>query len=74
MGRFRVTYRQGSFRRSDLCGTRHEAVLRALSLIVEPGVHHIRVEDETGRTIVREGDLETQTGPANAGRKNEATH
>jgi len=74
MGRFRVIYRQGSFRRSDVRGTRHEAVLRALSLIVEPGVHHIRVEDETGRTIVREGDLETQTGLANIERNDEAAH
>lgn len=60
MGKFRIAYRQGSFSRSELCITKRHAVSRAHSLIAEPGVLHIRIEDEAGRTVMREDELRKQ--------------
>ncbi|MBV9571462.1 MAG: hypothetical protein JO056_09505 [Alphaproteobacteria bacterium] len=58
MHAFRVIYRQGSFSLADDYSSWEQALARAVSLLADPGVWHVHVEDPLGRRVVTRLDLE----------------
>jgi hypothetical protein len=52
MTSFRVVYSRGSFAFAITCGTREQALARALAISREPGVWHVHVEDDSGTRVI----------------------